>query len=967
MPDSGVGVSGLALPGQAANSARASIDGVIGGLDMDFVLGAHMARAGNDLVLHGDDGRREVVASYFAAAAPKTLSGTGGREIAGDLVMSLVNAMSGGFVAQAAPVLPVGVVIGRVQKISGEVTALRPDAAPRTLKPGDPVHQGDLIRTEKDGAVGIVFVDNTTLALNENARMMLDRLVFDPGARRGLLNVSILQGAFVFASGEIAKLQRDPVQQASAGNEAPNTTIRTPVAVIGVRGTVGGGQIGGEGANNVITVFPDPNNPGQPSGSVQITNASGQTVILDAPFLTTFLSSYLSAPSAPSVPSLAALQQLFGVTLTFLPQQPANLSGFTSPEAAIQNFFGTPRGGADPQDLATIQPAAGGGGPQQGGPQQGGGGAPNGFGNAFGDGAGAAGGGTGTGDGTGGDGSAGGAGGSPGNSSPPPPPLDNKNDDTLVELEPPPESPLPANVIFGTSSDDSITGSESDDIIFGFGGDDELHGAGGDDGVFGGDGDDTISGDSGDDVLGGDDGNDYIDGGAGDDVVAGGDGDDEILGGDGDDIVLGGSGSNLIDGGDGTDTLVMSGDWNDFITSGSEGNYVFMRNDETHYVSNVEFFVFDDGVAEGNQVVNEAPSDITFDAFNVDENSEGATLGRLAAIDPNGAIDSHVFSVQDPDLFEVVGNVLRLKAGQSLNHEAINRATVTVEDSHGSARIEVIDITVNDINEAPTAITLSNVFVDENHFGATIGTLTVTDPDAGDTSSLTVDDSRFEVFGNTLRLKTNAALDFETEPSVVINVTAIDRGGVGLSLTNAFTISVNDLPEMPTTVETAGADTLFGTGDGEAVMFGFDGDDTMFAGGGDDLLVGGRGADRPNGTLGADQYAYKLWDSESHLVDVATNGVFTGAADQIVNFESIDELIIAIDHARAGLPPDDFATIAVIGNAYDGTNAGGWMGLIFDGKFLYYDDNGSDPGYSVVAKVEDGAIATGDVDVQLSP
>ena len=96
-----------------------------------------------------------------------------------------------------------------------------------------------------------------------------------------------------------------------------------------------------------------------------------------------------------------------------------------------------------------------------------------------------------------------------------------------------------------------------------------------------------------------------------------------------------------------------------------------------------------------------------------------------------------------------------------------------------------------DDNEAPTDIALDSATVAENASGAIIGNVTVTDPDAGDTHTLTVDDTRFEIAGTTLRLKAGQSLDHETEPTVTVNITATDQGG--LSRNENFTITVTDV------------------------------------------------------------------------------------------------------------------------------------------------------------------------------
>ncbi len=98
-------------------------------------------------------------------------------------------------------------------------------------------------------------------------------------------------------------------------------------------------------------------------------------------------------------------------------------------------------------------------------------------------------------------------------------------------------------------------------------------------------------------------------------------------------------------------------------------------------------------------------------------------------------------------------------------------------------------------NDAPTAIALSNPqSVTENAAGVVIGTLDVVDPDAGDSHTFTVSDTRFEVVGSALKLRDDARLDFEAESEVDVDVTATDGGG--LQVTETFTVSVDDVPEI---------------------------------------------------------------------------------------------------------------------------------------------------------------------------
>ncbi|WP_296713287.1 cadherin-like domain-containing protein [Tistrella sp.] len=198
--------------------------------------------------------------------------------------------------------------------------------------------------------------------------------------------------------------------------------------------------------------------------------------------------------------------------------------------------------------------------------------------------------------------------------------------------------------------------------------------------------------------------------------------------------------------------------------------------------------------------VNEAPAQPVLDAATVAENAAGATIGRVTATDPDDpsvSFGQKTFSVDDAR-FEIVGGVLKLKDGVSLDHEAGASIdlVLTVTDGGGLSASRTVTITVTDVNEAPAQPVLSGATVAENAAGAVIGTVTGIDPDAGDTLTFTVDDSRFEIVDGTLKLKDGIALDHEVEASVQLTITATDAAG--LTASRSVTITVGDVNEAPT-------------------------------------------------------------------------------------------------------------------------------------------------------------------------
>lgn len=194
--------------------------------------------------------------------------------------------MDGGiFLAQALPMLSQAAgaqAIGRIDTVTGQGTVTRVDGSVVEATKGLPVYQGDTVDTPKGGKVGIVFADNTTFALGENGQMRLDEMVYNPSSKAGSLGLSMLKGAFVMVTGEIAPSSTDAM------------TIRTPVGTIGIRGTkIAGGLDASNGL--VLSLLPDP--VGRPA-AVVVSNAAGTQFITEAN-TGIQIASYNTAPTAP--------------------------------------------------------------------------------------------------------------------------------------------------------------------------------------------------------------------------------------------------------------------------------------------------------------------------------------------------------------------------------------------------------------------------------------------------------------------------------------------------------------------------------------------------------------------------------------------------------------------------------------------------------------------------------------------
>lgn len=191
--------------------------------------------------------------------------------------------------------------------------------------------------------------------------------------------------------------------------------------------------------------------------------------------------------------------------------------------------------------------------------------------------------------------------------------------------------------------------------------------------------------------------------------------------------------------------------------------------------------------------VNEAPSAISLSNSSVNENAVvGTTVGNIIATDPES--DACTFSLVangDSSKFTIVNNVL--KTNEVFNYEVKNTYTIKVkaDDTKGGTFEQVFDISINNVNEAPTDISLSNNTITELLPANTvIGVLSDVDPDTNDTAtySVVVGADKFTINGN--KLVNNAAFNYDTAQSHTVKIKVTDGGG--LSYEKTFTINIID-------------------------------------------------------------------------------------------------------------------------------------------------------------------------------
>src|SRR4029077_16824992 len=127
--------------------------------------------------------------------------------------------------------------------------------------------------------------------------------------------------------------------------------------------------------------------------------------------------------------------------------------------------------------------------------------------------------------------------------------------------------------------------------------------------------------------------------------------------------------------------------------------------------------------------------------------------------------------------------------------------TVRATDQGGLTFDKTFTVNVTNVNETPSNIALVPNAVAENAANATVGTLSSTDPDAGNTFTYSIvaggDGAQFAIAGNELRVGATA-LDFEAGATRSVTVRTTDQGG--LTFDKTFTVNVTNVNETPTNV-----------------------------------------------------------------------------------------------------------------------------------------------------------------------
>jgi hypothetical protein len=157
----------------------------------------------------------------------------------------------------SAPQLAFANKIGVASAVKNDVQRVSPGPA-RQLSAGSDLGANERLRTGDASSAQLLFLDETSVSMGARSDLLLDRFVYNPNRGSGSVVMSTTRGALRFVTG---------------AQNPTNYTIKTPVATIGVRGTIAEVHtytIGGVTYSRITDV----------EGLLAVTTKSGQSIRL---------------------------------------------------------------------------------------------------------------------------------------------------------------------------------------------------------------------------------------------------------------------------------------------------------------------------------------------------------------------------------------------------------------------------------------------------------------------------------------------------------------------------------------------------------------------------------------------------------------------------------------------------------------------------------------------------------------
>ena len=202
---------------------------------------------------------------------------------------------------------------------------------------------------------------------------------------------------------------------------------------------------------------------------------------------------------------------------------------------------------------------------------------------------------------------------------------------------------------------------------------------------------------------------------------------------------------------------------------------------------------------------NSPPTGITISNTAIEENNViSDTLGWVKVEDEDGDNGDYTFTVNNTSPFTFLDSTIIISSVLDYEQKTIYELFVHASDGKGCSFTDTFSITVNNGNDNPSNVFLSNAFIDENVvIGTEIGEFSSVDVDENQTFTYSfvsgIGDSNnvaFTIQGN--KLLSNSALNYEVQKQYSIRVSTVDN--LGGALEKQFLVSLNNLNDKPTDI-----------------------------------------------------------------------------------------------------------------------------------------------------------------------
>ena len=144
--------------------------------------------------------------------------------------------------------------VGHLTQVEGRVDLLKGGKLPAAAaKLGDPLEQGDVLRTKSLSKAQITFIDDTVITISPESRIAIEEYMFDSSKGKRNAVLQLFQGMALAVVSKIFKV------------EQPDFLLKTNTAIMGVRGTEVGIRLGAndstflnfQGLTRVANIFPE--------------------------------------------------------------------------------------------------------------------------------------------------------------------------------------------------------------------------------------------------------------------------------------------------------------------------------------------------------------------------------------------------------------------------------------------------------------------------------------------------------------------------------------------------------------------------------------------------------------------------------------------------------------------------------------------------------------------------------------